>query len=281
MPYFLVDDDAHSHPKLLAAGDVAVGLWTRAGSYCARYLTEGHVSEAALRQLRGRRRTADKLVEVGLWTVDPDGDGWHFHQWHAHGNRTKAQVEADRAAAAERKRRQRARATDEPPASHRPAMGQPPASHTATTETDESAGRSVSSRRDSRDPGQARPRQTLLLTYVGRLAVGDARGTDGPPAEQLDAWADVAGPLVDLEREAGAYLAHHADRPARDERAAWLGWLRRARERAEQQHRPPIGCDRCHAGWLDDDEHGRPRPCPTCRPRHLRPVDDQPREDIA
>jgi len=26
----------------------------------------------------------------------------------------------------------------------------------------------------------------------------------------------------------------------------------------------------CHDGWLGDDEHGRPRPCPTCRPTAAR-----------
>jgi hypothetical protein len=294
MPYFLVDDDAHSHPKLIAAGDAAVGLWVRAGSYCARYLTEGHVTAQAMRALGGRRRAADKLVEVGLWVVDPGGDGWRFWQWHDHGNRTKQQVEKDRAAAAERKRRHRAKAGDnpvdrapvepvdnpvsataQPPASHRPATGQPNSDQTLTTETTKTAGHGVSSRRDSHDPGQARPRQDKhLLTYLGRLAVGDARDQGRPPADQVDAWQAIAGPHVDLLREAATYLARHGGTPAADPHAAWLGWLRAARRRADAQHRPPIGCSSCHGGWLDDDDHGRPRPCPTCRPRRLHAVAD-------
>ena len=35
MPWFIVDDSAHSHPKLIKAGNSAVGLWMRCGSYAA------------------------------------------------------------------------------------------------------------------------------------------------------------------------------------------------------------------------------------------------------
>jgi hypothetical protein len=28
----------------------------------------------------------------------------------------------------------------------------------------------------------------------------------------------------------------------------------------------PIGCDACKRGWLGEDEQGRPRPCPSCKP---------------
>lgn len=87
-------------------------------------------------------------------------------------------------------------------------------------------------------------------------------------------WQAVAGPHVDLVREAATYLARHGGRPADDPHAAWQGWLRAARRRADEQHRPPIGCPRCHDGWLEDDERGRPRPCTTCRPRHLAAVED-------
>lgn len=32
MPWFVVDDSAHSHPKFIKAGNAAVGLWMRCGS---------------------------------------------------------------------------------------------------------------------------------------------------------------------------------------------------------------------------------------------------------
>ena len=43
MPWFRVDDSFDQHPKADAAGNRALGLWVRAGAYCARLLTEGFV----------------------------------------------------------------------------------------------------------------------------------------------------------------------------------------------------------------------------------------------
>lgn len=46
MPWFNVDDGFHCHPKVLAAGNAAMGLWARLGSYCAKYATNGVVPAA-------------------------------------------------------------------------------------------------------------------------------------------------------------------------------------------------------------------------------------------
>ena len=132
------------------------------------------------------------------------------------------------------------------------------------------------------------PVPNLLLTLVSRLAAGNAH--EPPPAETIDAWQETAGPGVDLEAEARAYLGRYGDRPADDERAAWIGWLRRAAERTAPADQPgpgdpaeparhPLGCGTCTGGWLPPaagDDLERPRPCPTCRPRHLRPVEALP-----
>ena len=273
MPWFRIDDGFWCHPKVLRCTHRAIALWVRAGSWCAQQLTDGYVPASALPMLNATRTDAGQLVKAGLWAVD--GDGWRFHQWDER-QPTREAVEADRAAVADRVRRYRKRKRQDP--DEPPADDSQEGSSNGTGNALRHAAVTVPPAR----PGPARP-VPLLLTYVGRLAVGDARDAyDGPPAEQIDAWHDLAGPLVDLQREAAAYLARYADRPARDPAAAWRGWLTTARKRAEQQRRPPIGCPRCHDGWLDDDEQGRPRPCPTCRPRHLRPVDDpQPRGQTA
>lgn len=302
MPWFRVDDDAGTHPKLLAAGDSAVGLWVRAGAYSARYLTEGHITRRALRTLGGTQRQVQRLLDARLWVVDPDGDGWRFWQWEDR-QPTREDVEADRAAARERARRYRASRRDatvdnpgdngadgpgpragRAPDVHGTRTGRAPDAqkpdHRSDVSDDVSAGKRDSSRRESRDPGPARPGPTHLLNYLGRLALGDARDNGRPPADQMSAWQELAGPHVDLVREAATYLARHGGRPADDAHAAWLGWLRTARKRADREHPAPIGCDRCHGGWLDDDpDTGRPRPCPTCKPRHLAAVET--REDIA
>ena len=254
MPWFLVDDGFYDHPKADAAGDLAIGLWTRAGSYCQRYLTDGFVSDAALKKLRAKPGQIRALVDAGLW-VKVDG-GYRFHQYLDR-NRSKVQVEADRAAAADRQRRRRSRPSDDAPES-------PPADSTSRR----------MSRRESHDPGQARPGQArYLLTLVSRLAAGNARDGQPPAGEVIASWQELAGTDVDLDAEALAYLQRFGDRPADDERGAWLGWLRTARRRSEA--RPPARspCSRpdCHGGWLDAGDNDTPVPCPTCKP-HLRPV---------
>jgi hypothetical protein len=166
------------------------------------------------------------------------------------------------AAAAERQRRFRQRkAPDDPP---------PDGTSRENQRRDNGSRNGVSHTTQAR-PGQA---STPLLTLVGRLAVSDARGTP-PPAEQIALWQDIAGPDVDLEAEARAYLERNLGRPARDEAAAWVGWLRKG-ARTPRAINPSTGRDcrtpRCDRGWLPpDDAEGRPVPCPTCRP-HLQPV---------
>ncbi|KDN86721.1 hypothetical protein [Kitasatospora cheerisanensis] len=117
MPWFKIDDKAHSHPKWLRAGNAAVGLFVRAGSYSAQHLTEGIVP-GAVAQLYGTATQAAKLVKVGLWhTSDhdcprcpqPRGGDYVIHDFFENNrNTTKAQDEANRRAAAERAAKSRA-----------------------------------------------------------------------------------------------------------------------------------------------------------------------------
>jgi hypothetical protein len=107
MPWFKVDDGFATHPKAVRAGNSAVGLWTRAGSWSAQHLTEGFIPTGILSVLGGRQRDAERLVEAELWsTVE---GGYQFHQW-AERQPAKVQVEAEREAARERQRRARKRA---------------------------------------------------------------------------------------------------------------------------------------------------------------------------
>jgi len=101
MPWFKVDDGFAFHPKAVAAGNAACGLWARAGSWCAQQLTDGHVPKHMLAALGGKPKDAAALVAVGLW--EATGTGWKFHQWNEPGRQpTREEVEADRAAAAAR-----------------------------------------------------------------------------------------------------------------------------------------------------------------------------------
>ncbi|WP_069163004.1 hypothetical protein [Nocardia altamirensis] len=89
MPWFQVDDQLGFHPKAVAAGNAAMGLWVRAGSWSMQQLTEGFVPAAIVRGL-GSAAQAKKLVEVGLWTA-VDG-GYRFHDWTER-QMSKAEIE--------------------------------------------------------------------------------------------------------------------------------------------------------------------------------------------
>lgn len=75
MAFGALDDDFHSHPKILAAGLAATGLYARCLSYCARYLTDGHVPEPWARAAAGdnAQELIDTLTHVRLWQPEPGG----------------------------------------------------------------------------------------------------------------------------------------------------------------------------------------------------------------
>lgn len=92
MTWFKVDDTLAFHPKAIAAGNAALGLWVRAGTWCSQQLTDGYLPTEMARQM-GTRAQATKLVEVGLWKEAPGG--YQFHDW-TDWNPTRLQIEADR-----------------------------------------------------------------------------------------------------------------------------------------------------------------------------------------
>lgn len=121
MPWFAVDDSAHTHPKIVKAGNAAIGLWMRCGSYAAQHLTDGIVP-GAIATMYGTAPQITKLVKLRLWHTaghacdrcpqPADGD-YVIHEYHQHGNPTRQVVLERRARAAEKKRRQRG--AEQPP----------------------------------------------------------------------------------------------------------------------------------------------------------------------
>lgn len=106
MPWFYVEDNLAFHPKALDAGNAAIGLWTRAGSWSQATLTEGFIPTGMARQL-GTAAEAKKLTATGLWIAKDNG--YEFHQWDQR-QQTRAQIEATREASRERQRRAREKA---------------------------------------------------------------------------------------------------------------------------------------------------------------------------
>ncbi|MZF56905.1 hypothetical protein GTX53_24255 [Streptomyces sp. SID5594] len=135
MPYFAVDDKAHSHTKMRRANNAAIGLWTLIGSWVSQQLTDGHVP-GEIAKMYGTAPQMRRLVSAGLWhehghacprcpAVRP-GD-FYMHDYRESGNPSRAEVEARRHKDAEKKRRQRSGySTPPPPPGQMPFDEEPP-----------------------------------------------------------------------------------------------------------------------------------------------------------
>ncbi|MEV8124078.1 hypothetical protein AB0P07_08185 [Streptomyces sp. NPDC085944] len=137
MPWFVVDDSAHMHPKLLAATNAGLGLWLRCGSYAAQHLTDGIVP-AHVARLYGTPGQIKKLVAAGLWhehghtcphpkCAQPAPGDFYMHDYLDPYNPSRREVEDRRRREAEKKARYRGRGEqlpldepDNPPPPPRP-----------------------------------------------------------------------------------------------------------------------------------------------------------------
>lgn len=111
MPWFKIDDSAHSHPKFMRAGNAALGLWLRCGSYSAQHLLEGFVPKDIVKPFKGTPAQVQKLIDAGLWhdaghdckRCPQPASGYMIHDFFEGGrNTTRAQHEANKKGAAER-----------------------------------------------------------------------------------------------------------------------------------------------------------------------------------
>lgn len=195
MTWFKVDDTLAFHRKTLIAGNAAMGLWARAGSWCAQQLTDGHISREVARQM-GTKKEADALVRSGLWLETEDG--YLFHQWNEPGRQpTRAQVEQERKRKSERQRRWR-----DSQSGRFGESGRVDASTDASRDGPHDAsgdgvsdGRPVPSRPDPKgqspsgfDPGE--------VTQSSSLSVGDAGTT--PTDDDLEIDRTIIGLLAEL-----------------------------------------------------------------------------------
>lgn len=95
MAWFKIDDGFESHPKVKAlprgaARLRAIGLWTLAGNWSARNLTDGSIPAHMLAEFGATKADATHLVTAGLWhahghdcdgCTQPDLGGYQFHDW--------------------------------------------------------------------------------------------------------------------------------------------------------------------------------------------------------
>jgi len=117
MTWFRLDDSFHSHPKVVAAGNEAVGLFVRSGTYAAEHTTDGFIAEEIAElygaSATGSRRNpgtgkpetlAETLVRTGLW--HRARRGWTIHDYLDY-NPSREAVEKERKDKADRQKRWR------------------------------------------------------------------------------------------------------------------------------------------------------------------------------
>lgn len=76
MAWVKIDELFDDHPKALAAGNAALGLWTRCGAYSSRYLLNGFVPDGVAR-LKGTQAEIRRLISAGLWHIVEGGYQMH------------------------------------------------------------------------------------------------------------------------------------------------------------------------------------------------------------
>lgn len=108
MPWFKIDDGfTNSKPVLRLQRRVrtsAIGLWTLAGAWSAKELTDGFVPEYVIEELASTAAMAGHLVKCGLW--EEAQEGWQFKGWEKY-QPTREQIMEARDREAERKRKYR------------------------------------------------------------------------------------------------------------------------------------------------------------------------------
>lgn len=110
MAWFKVDDNLSTHMKVVSAGNEAMGLWVRAGSWAAQHMTDGFVPSQVLPLFAAPTELAQTLVDCGLW-LESDG-GWVFNDWLEF-QPSREQVLGERSASRDRVRRARERQAEQ------------------------------------------------------------------------------------------------------------------------------------------------------------------------
>ncbi|WP_282792064.1 mucin-2 [Streptomyces sp. CC224B] len=230
MTWFKVDDTAHAHPKLLKAGNAALGLWVRAGAYAAQHLTEGLIP-GVVAQLYGTAPQARKLIASGLWHTSghdcarckqpPAGD-YVMHDFLVY-NPSRARVEDDRARSAERQKRAREKAAEQRtqernppgPSADRPRSGDDPRPEKREPSANQNefpdgiAGQRDPSRRDgveaSRSPRPDPTRPAVPPTEVQQASYGSTPAVP-PNVVPLRDELTAAGIVVEWSLETAEWF---------------------------------------------------------------------------
>lgn len=230
MPWFNVDDGFTFHVKCVKAGNAAVGLWTRAGAWSARHLTDGFIPKEIVATI-GTPAQAARLVSSGLW--GEVADGYQFHEWSEENrNPTKEKVLERRRSEADRKAKQRERK----PGKAQVVDGSPGGTHAGVP--------------GGVPPGVQDPPPLPSHTEQKKTPSSSPRkrGTRIPEdfvvTPELVAWARDRVPHVDGRHETEKFINHWSSKSGRDAIKldwvkTWKNWMLTAAERAPARASPP------------------------------------------
>lgn len=99
--WFKVDDQLHSHPKAIKAGNEAMGLWVRLGSWCSCHLTDGKIPPEVVAVFDPKGVAIARLEETG-W-VQKVGEDWQLHDYLDYQPSRKSQESLSKKRSAARK----------------------------------------------------------------------------------------------------------------------------------------------------------------------------------
>lgn len=111
MTWFKVDDGFYDHPKVEELPNAAVGLWTKAGTWCSKHETDGVVPATRVKALKGTASQIRALIDCGLWgetTTDSGAKAYVFKDWFDY-QPSREEREEERQIWREKKKRERER----------------------------------------------------------------------------------------------------------------------------------------------------------------------------
>ncbi|MFG2913945.1 hypothetical protein ACGF0D_13765 [Kitasatospora sp. NPDC048298] len=249
MPWFAVGDSTDDHPKILTAGNAAVGLWVRCGAYASAHLTDG-VIPGAVAARSGTATQIAKLLASGLWheaghactrCPQPRRGDYVMHGY-LDANPSRRQVQERRRRATEKKRQQRNPPPNGDDSTADPGTNRAPAGEEFTGQPPASPGDAQSPRTRPAPPLPSR-REGAGVGGEGAGGWGSARRHPLPDGFWPDApalpWAAGDGHLDRLGGPAGlaavtaAFTDWHRGRATlgADWQALWRKWVREQRER--------------------------------------------------
>ena len=214
MAWGKVDDNLAFHPKVIQAGNEAMGLWVRALSWSMSILSDGHVPSGLVSAFNGDD-AAEKLVESGLW-IAVDG-GFQFRDW-AEYQPTKEHVLAERASAKERMARIRGQKTAKISSKFADVSDEHPSVVRANIE------------RSSSTP--TRPDPSVLKEHFGGAKRAQRIPKDFSITNEMTGWANKMVPGLDIKTHTAMFVDYWLSASGQnatklDWVKAWQVWMRR------------------------------------------------------